>query len=88
LGGALRWKSRAPIHILVERILIGYLRFTGSIRPADCRNAIGWNAGAASVLPYAVLVGREVYAIDFILSHITVKPLDLRPHPLQCRQRA
>ena len=46
-------------------------------------NTIGWNACAAGVLPNAVLVGREVNAVDLVLRDITVKPLDLRPHFLQ-----
>lgn len=35
------------------------------------------------MLPNAVLVWREVDAVDFVLGDVTVEPLNLRPHFLQ-----
>jgi hypothetical protein len=39
------------------------------------------------VLPYRVLVGREIHAIHLILRHIAVQPLNLGPQRLQGLQR-
>ena len=50
---------------------------------AHCGNAIGGDAGSESVLPDSLLVRRKVNAVDFVLSDVTVEPLNLRPHFLQ-----
>ena len=39
------------------------------------------------MFPDAVFVGREVHAVDLVLGDVTMQPLNLRPHVLQCLQR-
>jgi len=53
-----------------------------------CGDTVGWDTCAASMLPNAVFIGCEVNAIDLVLGHVTVEPLDLRPHSTQSLQRA
>jgi hypothetical protein len=55
---------------------------------AHCRDPVGWDTCAPRMLPNAVFIRREVNAIDLILGHVTVEPLNLRPHSTQNLQRA
>ena len=74
----------AQIECLGE-IFIGPLAparlFIQTRRTAETRSS--GNAYLASVLPNAVLVGRQIDAVDLVLGHVTVKPLNLRPHLFQ-----
>ena len=53
---------------------------------ADCGDAVGGNAYPSGVFPNAVLVWRQINAVNFVLSDITVKPLHMRPHLRHCLQ--
>ena len=55
---------------------------------AHRRDTVGWHSCAARMLPNAVFIRREVNAIDLILGHVTMEPLNLRPHGTQSLQRS
>lgn len=48
--------------------------------PAHCGNPVGRNTGPARMLANNALIRRKVYAIDLVLGHIAVEPLNLWTH--------
>lgn len=43
-------------------------------------DTIGWNACTSGMFPNAILVWREVNAVELVLGDVTVEPLNLWPH--------
>jgi len=52
------------------------------------RDAIRREPGASGMLPDSVLIRGDVNAVDFVLSHVAVQPVNLRTGCIQRRQRA
>src|SRR6516164_11301072 len=55
---------------------------------ANSGNPINGNTYSAGMFPDAVVIWRKINAVNLVLGHIAVEPLDLRPHFLQCLQGA
>ena len=49
----------------------------------DPRDAVGWESAALRVLTNHVLARRAIDAIDLVVRHVAVNPLDLRPKVTQ-----
>src|SRR5580658_5734231 len=45
---------------------------------ADLRDAVGREAALARMLPYHLLVGRDVNAVNLVVGDVALQPLDLR----------
>jgi len=70
------WRSRGLL-----------FQVSGINETAYCGDSIGWNTYPTRMFPNAVLIGRQVNAVDLVLSDVSVKPLNLQPHFLQRLQR-
>ena len=53
----------------------------------DCGHAAGRKAQLPRVLPHGRFIRREVHAVDLLVGHIAVEPLNLWAHPLEDLKR-
>src|SRR6516164_1772310 len=82
-----QWTSKKRSNIL-SRSRNPLLQQRRINEPANSGNPINGNTHSAGMFPDAVLIWREVNAVNLVLGHIAVEPLYLRPHFLQCLQGA
>ena len=62
-----------------RRTVIGELLGAGRVEQlADGRNPVGGEAGPSCVLPNRVLVRREIHAVQLVVGHEALNPLNLR----------
>src|SRR5215472_6508354 len=82
-----QWTSKKRSNIL-SRSRNPLLQQRGINEPANSGNPISGNTHSAGMFPDTVLIWRKINAVNLVLRHIAVEPLDLRPHFRQCLQGA